>query len=55
MKLDSIIEKMRVYFVSKEVFELRLSPVERITYGFVVLTLTSVMGAILSWVVMRKP
>jgi hypothetical protein len=53
MKLDNIIEKMRQYFVSKEVFELRLSPLEKGFYGTVSLILLTVLGGILA-VVIRK-
>ena len=54
MKLDTIIEKMRDIFVEDEIFNLRVSPIERIVYGFVGLVLVGVATALVSLVIMKK-
>ena len=53
MKLDSIIEKMRTIFITEDVFDLRLAPIERIVYGFVGLILVAVATGIISLVIVR--
>ena len=50
---DSITERMREIFVTKDIFELRLSPLEKGFYGVVSLILFTVIGAILSIVVLK--
>ena len=61
MKMALILEKMREYFVTKDIFELRLkaindeiAPIQRIVYGFIVLILTAV-GTYLVNLVIKKP
>lgn len=61
MKLASILEKCREYFVTKEVFALELrsvrdeiTPIQRILYGFISIILISVATYIVGGVI-KKP
>lgn len=53
MKPSDIIEIMREYFVSKEVFELRLSPLEKGFYGVISMILLTVVGGLLALVIRK--
>jgi hypothetical protein len=47
---DSIIEKMRNIFISIEVFNLRITPLEKIVYGIATVVGLAVVGAIIALV-----
>ena len=49
----SIIEEMRKVFVTIEVFNLRLSPIEKIVYGFASLILVGVVTALITLVIKK--
>ena len=51
---NSLIECLRKVFVSIEVFELRLSPVEKIVYGATGAVLLAFLGAIIGFFITRK-
>ena len=57
MKTDEehsgFVELMRQWFVSKEVFELRFTPVERIVYGFAGMILLAFASAFIVLVVKK--
>lgn len=55
MKLDALIEKMRGTFLTKEIFEAKFTPIERIVYGFVGMILVTVATGIIAVVVKVKP
>ena len=50
---DSLIERLREVFVSKEVFDLRVAPLEKILYTATGLILISVLSAIIFLVVKK--
>jgi len=54
MKKESIIEEMREIFVSLDVFNLRMSPIEKIVYGVSTVVGLSVVGAIIALVIGAK-
>lgn len=54
MKLDTIIEKMRIIFVTREYFDTKITPIEKIVYGFISMTMITVVGAVLSFVIVRS-
>lgn len=51
--LNQYIEELREIFLTKEVFQLRISPLEKIVYGFTSVVLLTVAGALVA-LVMRK-
>ena len=51
--LPEIIEDIREIFVTKEVFELRFSPMEKIVYGLSGMALISIFGAIFTLVIRK--
>jgi hypothetical protein len=51
---SDLIERLREIFVTQDIFELRLSPLEKIVYGLVGLTLFTVMGALLYFVIQKQ-
>lgn len=54
MKNDALIEKLRTIFVSWDIFNLRITPIERLVYGFVSLALTAVVGYLI-FLAVRSP
>jgi hypothetical protein len=50
---DNLIEKLRGIFVTIEIFNLRLTPVEKLVYGMVSLIVTSVLLAVIYLVIKR--
>jgi len=53
MKLNDIIEGLRDVFITKETFNLRFSPIEKLVYGFTSIILVAV-GTALVYLVIRK-
>jgi hypothetical protein len=51
---SDLIERLREIFVTQDIFELRLSPLEKIVYGLVGLTLFTVVGALLYLVIQKQ-
>lgn len=47
---SGFVELMRQWFVSKEVFELRFSPIEKLVYGFTAMILIAFAGGIIAFV-----
>lgn len=50
---DSLLEEMRKVFVTMEVFNLRLSPIEKIVYGFAGLVLVSFATAAIALILKK--
>lgn len=48
---SSLIEKLRNVFVSTEVFNLRMSPIEKIVYGMATVIGLAFVGAVVSLVI----
>ena len=42
--IGSIIEEMRKIFVAKDIFDLRMNPIEKLVYGVVTIMLMGVLG-----------
>lgn len=51
MKDNDLIEKLRTIFVTIDVFNLRLSPMEKIVYGTASIVGLTVVGALIALVV----
>ena len=51
--IDSIVERMRTIFVTSEVFNLRITPIEKIVYGLSTAIGLGVIGAILALILQR--
>lgn len=51
---DTFIERLRDIFVDQDIFNLRISPIEKIVYGAVGLMLIAIVGAIIA-LVLQKP
>ena len=49
--LDSIIEAMRKIFVPRDVFELRMGPMEKLYYGIISMIVMAVFGALITLVI----
>lgn len=52
--IDTIIERMRDKFVTIEVFNLRITPMEKLLYGAVVMMITAVFAGLLALVIKGK-
>ena len=48
---DSLIERLRTIFVTIDVFNLRLAPLERLGYGLVALVIITVFSALIALVI----
>ena len=53
ISIDTIVERMREIFITKDVFELRLTPLEKGFYGAISLILLTVLGAVITLVVRK--
>jgi hypothetical protein len=53
-KNDSLIEQLRKVFVTIEVFNLRLSPIEKIVYGATAAIGLAIVGALMA-LLLRQP
>lgn len=52
-KESGFIEKLRAIFVPIDIFNLRISPLEKIVYGMVSLILLAVIGALVALVIKK--
>ena len=50
---NDFIEVLRKIFVTIEVFELKITPLEKLVYGFVGVVLLAVLGAIIALVIRK--
>lgn len=50
---EGLIEKLREIFVTIEVFNLRMNPLEKLFYGIISLIVLSVFGALIALVIRK--
>lgn len=53
MKMDTIIERMREIFITREYFDTKFTPIEKIIYGFVGMVMVTVVAAIMGLVIVK--